>query len=245
MIDVPLVPSCRLMLLFLLLLTGFRDVHAQAKAELFTTVDGKRFNHQQRDSIEQLGNFIGVKEKHWRGDTLVYSIFYYDKSFLLSPFQKQYIGQPFPDFNLLSMEEEWINATQLKGKAAFIYVCLKGEPVDEEVLVQMNDLQEKYGDRIHFIALFEEEAAEVATRMKQFRLRFKLLPAKSVVKNLHLKEDTWFISDHHGIVRHAEQGIPVDMKVKPDGAFRSADDPFKILVYDWYGERLEKLLSAK
>lgn len=50
-------------------------VFSQEKIQIYITKDGKRYSQTQRDSIERLGNFVGINETRDTGHSLIILFF--------------------------------------------------------------------------------------------------------------------------------------------------------------------------
>ncbi len=217
---------------------------AQGKTEIFVTVDGKKFTRHQRDSIEKLGNFIGVKEKHESKDTLFTSIFYYDKQLLLTPLQKRFVDKVFPAVDLPSMQYDTVRMNKLKGKIVMLMVWSASTSEDE--LIQLNDLEEHYKDQVAFIAITSQNEEEMRAVLKIFRFSFTVVPdAKALMQKYGMEEGSYFFIDRRGVIKHLFTGTPVDMRYKPDGTPRQNGDEFKMIVYEYYSKVLDELLNGE
>ena len=249
-ITYPLNPSLcflnkKAMLGLIILLLIFSAPVAAQKTEVYRTIAGQSFSRRQKDSLERIGKFVGIKDKQETADSIYYNIFYYDKSLLLTAHQKKLHGKPLPDFRLASLAGEVIDSKKLRGKPVVInFWSTDCGPCIAE-FEQLNQLKAKYGNDVHFIGIAPESALKVKRLISKFVLDFTIIPnGGRYMKKLGVESNpqNFFITGN-GVIELVEEGIPFDAKRTPEGRPRDGSGPYKILVFENYSPVIEKLIQ--
>lgn len=211
----------------------------QNQVQVFVGTDGKRYSPQQRDSLEQAGNYVGKKETQISNDTAYTSIYFFDRSLLLSPFQRSLIGKPLPSFKLRSTDGKIVTNDSIRNRIAMVVFwstscgpCIAEFP-------QLNQLRSKYNDRVSFITMAPEKPKEVARILKKFPLQLCVLPNGSgLMDQLGIKSyPVTFFVDRTGIVRAVKEGVPVRRSEK--------DGTLKFIPFEEYSKIIEEIVSKE
>ncbi len=215
---------------------------SQDKIQIYTTKDGKRYSQTQRDSIERLGNFVGINETRDVGDTLYHFIFYYDKSFLLTPFQKLHQGKKFPQVKLKSPTGKWIDTGQLQDKLLFVYFWSTG--LGWEEVSQLNQLADEFKDRVYFLSICSDGESEMLKALSSFQVKFEMAAeGEKVCADLGITNyPTTFIIDKSGIIKEVSEGVPV--RTKKDKSFDDPDEEMKFIIYETNSKLLRDFLAG-
>ena len=213
------------------------------KVERFKTLDGKSYSRGQRDSIERAGNFVGVKEKWESRDTSYYSIFFYDRKFLLTPLQKRLQDKPLLRLRATDMNGDSVDTRALLGTPVFMYLT-DGE-VSVPEAIQLNDLKDRFADRVSFIAVMLQSADSLRMTIKETNLQFTVLPScNAYCSELKLNlGPNIFLVDRIGNIKAVAEGVPVDLRYKADGTVRLSGEEPRLILYEYWVPLIEKILE--
>lgn len=217
---------------------------AQNKTVVFAS-NGKYFTQSQRDSIENTGNFVGITHTREVNDSIIYFMFYYDSTLLLTERQRRFQNSDLIHIRMKSIDGEVVDTERLKGRPIVLnFWSTSCGPCIAEI-PQLNELQKRFLNNAYFIALAPETKQEIDSLLNRFPFNFTIIPdAGSVFESLSIDSyPVTFFINRNGIIDYVEEGIPVNLKEKPDGSLRENTGPFKILVYEKYSKILHKLTN--
>lgn len=155
------------------------------------------------------------KQSMWGTDTLfdVQLKLLFDGTKSLSFFNHEGIYKkvdtPFPDFNLKSLDGKIYTLSDFKGKPMLINYWFKTCGPCKAEMPALNKIKEKYGDRVHFVAITYDDKNDVEQVLKAHPFNFlHLIEAKALIGELEINgaPKNIFV-DKNGIIRQVYDNV--------------------------------------
>lgn len=132
-------------------------------------------------------------------------------------------GKPIKPFSLKTLNDKLISDSSIKGKVTVLNFWFTGcKPCIRE-MPELNELVEKYGESVNFLAPTFDSAERVEAFMKKREFKYVSLPnSKSLNESLGINVyPTHLIVDKKGIVRNVIFGANEDIGSQLDDAIKN------------------------
>lgn len=210
---------------------------AQSSEMMYRTEEGDIYTQVEFDSIAALGVPISKIERKVVNDT-AYTLIKIFRLEELYPFIAKYKGKSLPDMTLKTLDGRTITSKDLKGKVVMInFWSTTCKPCLIEI-PELNRLQEKYKDRVIFLAPLPEDKNKTAKLLAKHPFKFTIAPNSSELFD-KLGIDGYpknFFINRDGVIKEVKEGTP-QRKDTPDGEWY-------VSVYKDYSAILDEMLNS-
>ena len=187
-----------------------------AQTNYYKMKNGKILTEEQSSTVKQNASKNGkveeiILKREIKNDSIINTtritiLMRDDKNNYFDPYSepKKLIGKHFPIENFKNSKQKQFSKNYLKGKPTFINFwftrCL---PCIEEIPM-MNNLKEKYGDKVNFIAITYENKKSVDDFLKKKNINFQhITNSKKEIDNLKYSSyPTNLILDKNGNLKY-------------------------------------------
>lgn len=231
-----------LFMLFSIVCSSQTRYYKQFNGKILNNSEFKKLKKESLNNLKKTSNEVCLmdetKELRRNKDSIIYDIVLYSipKSMLKElKARKKLIGKKFSSENLITIDGNKIDFSDLNGKPSLInFWYTQCSPCVEEIPA-LNQIKEEFKDKINFISITLDTKEKVLKFLEKINFDFiHVTDSKTIIKKLGI--DSYpqnYLINKEGYIYSIENGI---------GNIVSDDGKRKIGDGKWLKEKLKKLL---